>query len=74
MTKKRTALGLLRSRDPIGTIIARQRKRLVTLDERIGRLMTERADEEEILADLYRQLTPSQRANLGLPIAPKDPE
>jgi len=72
VTKKRSALGLLRSRDPIAVIIDRQRRRLGTLDARIGRLMSQRADEEEILADIYRQLTASQRADLGLPIAPKE--
>jgi hypothetical protein len=48
----RSAKQLMRSRMPIALIIAKQRARLVKIDERIGHLMTQRADEEDILADL----------------------
>ncbi len=49
----RSAKQLMRaSRAPIDLIIEKQRARLVGIDERIGRLMTQRVDEEEILADL----------------------
>lgn len=69
MNASKTASSRLgRSRTkPIFQIIDEQRTRLELLDSRIGRLMTERADEEEILAEMYRQLSTSQRAELGLP-------
>lgn len=40
---------------PIARIIEKQRARLVKIDERIGCLMTQRADEEDILADLIAE-------------------
>lgn len=40
---------------PIALIIEKQRARLVKIDERIGRLMTQRADEEDILAELIAE-------------------
>jgi hypothetical protein len=43
------------SRSPIALIVEKQRERLVKIDARIGRLMTQRADEEEILAALITE-------------------
>jgi hypothetical protein len=45
---------------PIALIVEKQRARLVKIDARIGCLMTQRADEEDILADLiseYNKIT-----------------
>jgi hypothetical protein len=52
---------LMRSRLPIADLIAKQKARLDDLDDRIGRLMTRRADAEEVLADLYTALNSSRR-------------
>lgn len=38
---------------PLTTLIAEQKARIEKISERIGQLMSKRADEEEILADLY---------------------
>lgn len=52
----RSAKQLMRaSRMPIALIIEKQRARLVKIDERIGCMMTQRADEEDILADLIAE-------------------
>ncbi len=42
----------LNNRKPIAVLVERQRERVTDLDARIGRLMTARADAEEVLADL----------------------
>lgn len=44
------------TRAPLSVRIERQEKKLKDLDEKLGRMMTRRADEEEKLADLYRIL------------------
>lgn len=43
---------LARSRLPIAVMIERQRAKIVQIDERLGRMMSRRADEEEALAEL----------------------
>ena len=40
------------SREPIAVILARQHAKYAALEERIGRLMTQRADLEDVIADL----------------------
>jgi hypothetical protein len=49
--KKLNAVMRSRTRT-ISDLIVRQRTKLAELDARLGRLMTTRADEEELLADL----------------------
>jgi len=39
-------------RVPISALVEKQRARLVKIDEQLGRLMTKRVDEEEVLAEL----------------------
>jgi predicted 2-oxoglutarate/Fe(II)-dependent dioxygenase YbiX len=52
----RSAKQLLKARRaPIALIVEKQRERLVKIDARIGRLMTQRADEEEILSALITE-------------------
>jgi hypothetical protein len=43
---------VMRSRAPIPDLIAKQQAKLEKLEARLGRLMTLRVDEEELLADL----------------------
>lgn len=43
---------VMASRTPIAMLVAKQRERIAQLDQRIGRLMSKRVDEEETLADL----------------------
>lgn len=52
---------------PMRDVISEQHARVEALTERIGRLMSQRVDEEEILAAMYKQLSSSDRAELGLP-------
>ena len=40
------------SREPVAVILARQRAKHAALEERLGRLMTQRADLEDVIADL----------------------
>ena len=50
-------------------VIGEQRQRIDTLSERIGILMGQRADEEEVLAAMHAQLSSTDREALGLPAA-----
>ena len=49
---KMTTRILGHSREPIAVILARQRAKYDALELRIGRLMTQRVDLEDIIADL----------------------
>jgi|HubBroStandDraft_2_1064218.scaffolds.fasta_scaffold297238_2 hypothetical protein len=54
---------MMASRAPLAVLVEKQRARLAKLDERIGCLMTQRVDEEEILADL---LTEENKRNASI--------
>jgi len=49
---KMTTRILGHSREPVTVILERQRAKHSALEARIGRLMTQRADLEEVIADL----------------------
>lgn len=50
--RSRLTNGVLRSREPVAVILERKRAEHTKIEERIGRLMTKRADLEEVIADL----------------------
>ena len=50
--RSRLTNGVLRSRIPVAVLLERKRAEFAKIEERIGRLMSKRADLEEVIADL----------------------
>jgi hypothetical protein len=53
---------MISSRLPLEKLIEKQQAKLTQLDERIGRLMTARVDEEEVLGELLQMRDSSKEA------------